>query len=254
MVYKRRKKSIDLQRASLETLEKHLVQVRDRIATLESSLAEYRTKGHTLPEQLQRIQCSLDTIDSRLSALRKVRQPKKGILSSLLGLTDIPLETKTEIASFEGQQFTLRQKKSELERIGNMIRSYEESIERAQSWRTKLEEAAARKRRKREALIELRAAAAAGVIETRKVGSSVKRRLVKQPWCPYCGGLLGSNPHADHIYPVSKGGRSVPKNMVYVCSACNGMKRTLTLTGFIRKNGLNRVAIEQRLEELGKEY
>ncbi len=61
-------------------------------------------------------------------------------------------------------------------------------------------------------------------------------------------------PHADHIHPLSKGGRSVAGNMVWVCANCNSMKRDLTLAGFVRKFGLDRQAIENRLQQLGKEY
>lgn len=65
---------------------------------------------------------------------------------------------------------------------------------------------------------------------------------------------LGDEPHADHIYPVSKGGRSMPKNMVYVCAPCNSQKINLTLAGFIKKYNLDRDEIERRLQELGKEF
>lgn len=127
-------------------------------------------------------------------------------------------------------------------------------IDAARSWAAKLEDAVGRKQRKRDSLVELRAAAAANSNETRKVGSTVKRKLTRKPWCPYCGGILGLDSHADHIYPVSKGGRSAPRNMVYVCSECNARKRNLTLHGFMRKYGLDRAAIEARLDELGKDY
>ena len=57
-----------------------------------------------------------------------------------------------------------------------------------------------------------------------------------------------------HIYPVSKGGRSTLRNMVYVCGSCNVRKGTLTLVGFIRKFDLDREEIERRLRDLGKEW
>lgn len=106
----------------------------------------------------------------------------------------------------------------------------------------------------REQVVELRAAAAAGTEEQRKVGASVKRRLDRQSWCPYCGGSLGADSHADHIYPVGKGRRSIPKNMVYVCAECNTKKGSLTLQAFIREFNLDRETIESRLEELGKDF
>ena len=117
-----------------------------------------------------------------------------------------------------------------------------------------LEKAVAKKRAQQDSLVALRAAAASNATQTRRVGDAVKRKLTPQPWCPYCGGELGPNPHADHIYPVAKGGRSVPKNMVYVCSQCNSMKKDLTLAAFIRKFSLDRVAIEGRLQQLYKDF
>lgn len=124
----------------------------------------------------------------------------------------------------------------------------------ARQWHSELETAATQRRRERDSLVELRAAAAKNVDEHRQMADSVKRKLGRQPWCPYCGGALGEDPHADHIYPIAKGGRSVPKNMVYACSPCNVAKRALTLTAFIRQFSLDRGAIEDRLTQLGKDF
>jgi len=62
------------------------------------------------------------------------------------------------------------------------------------------------------------------------------------------------NYHADHIYPVSKGGQSRAENMVNVCAQCNSKKSDLTLSTFIEQNGLDRVRIERNLNSLGKEF
>lgn len=254
MAYKRRKTSLNLKTASLETLQKHLAEVQARIASLDSSFAECQQKVRQVPSELNSIRNDLTEIDSKLLKLREIKQPKKGFIAKIFNLTEQPLQIKTEISSLETQRYSMQKRQRELERLQGSMTSLVSSIESARSWSSKLEEAIDRKQRKKDSLVELRAAAAANSNETRKVGSSVKRKLTRQPWCPYCGGPLGSDPHADHIYPVSKGGRSVPRNMVYVCSDCNASKRDLTLHGFMRKYCLDRVAIEDRLEELGKEY
>lgn len=101
---------------------------------------------------------------------------------------------------------------------------------------------------------ELRAAAASANGTTRKLGSKVRNRIAKQQQCPYCGGSLGLTPHADHIYPVSKGGRSVERNMVFVCAPCNTNKAHLTLAAFIKNFNLNREAIEARLTTMEKDF
>lgn len=254
MAYKRRKGRVDLRRTSLATLKKHLTEAQARVTSLESSLAECRAKLCSAPWQLQEVRRNLSELDAQLSQLRDMRQPKKGVIGKVFGLTEQSPDVRSQIAALERQQLALRNQQCELERLENSVMYGKASVERAQSWLAKLEEAVVQKQRKKDSLIELRAAAAANSLENRKVGESVRRRLSRQPWCPYCGGPLRPDSHADHIYPVSKGGRSVPKNMVYVCSECNGLKRNLTLTGFIRKYGLDRVAIENRLELLGKEF
>lgn len=101
---------------------------------------------------------------------------------------------------------------------------------------------------------ELRAQAAAALGKTRQHGSVVRRKLPTNHPCPYCGGPLGKDYHTDHIYPVSKGGRSNLRNMVNVCRACNSSKGTMTLAAFIRHHGLNRQEVERRLLALDKDF
>ena len=72
--------------------------------------------------------------------------------------------------------------------------------------------------------------------------------------CPYCSRGLGTQPHADHIYPVAKGGLSTIANMVLVCAECNNKKAEHTLRAFIQLYNLDREAVEARLAELGKDF
>lgn len=85
---------------------------------------------------------------------------------------------------------------------------------------------------------------------------AAKLRLTFKPTdqCPYCGGALGSNPHLDHIYPVSKGGFSVSTNLVFVCLQCNLRKSDMTLAAFLNSYNLDRQVVEARLKQLGKEF
>ena len=107
---------------------------------------------------------------------------------------------------------------------------------------------------KKDALESLKNKAAKVSKEKRQIGKSVKNRLVKNDICPYCGKKILGDGHADHIYPVSKGGESRAKNMVMVCSECNLKKRDHTLQSFIKKHNLDRYAMERRLDMIGKEY
>ena len=138
--------------------------------------------------------------------------------------------------------------------IYHKIQNRNACLENSRSHLLRLEEAASPMRRKKDKEVELRAAAARNAEETRKVAVTVRRELKRQSWCPYCGDYLGSIPHVDHIYPVSKGGRSVPKNSVFVCPQCNMNKTNLTLTMFIQKFSLDRDVIEERLKQLHKDF
>ena len=89
---------------------------------------------------------------------------------------------------------------------------------------------------------------------TRNLAATIKNYLPADHSCPYCEEDLGTNFHADHIYPVSKGGQSREENMVNVCAQCNSEKSDLTLTRFILLKGLNRERVERNLNSLGKEF
>ena len=99
-----------------------------------------------------------------------------------------------------------------------------------------------------------KALVAAALEKSRTLASGIKQKLPTNHPCPYCGGSLGSDYHADHIYPVSKGGLSRKENMVNVCSSCNLAKKALTLNVFIKRFELDRDAIESRLLKLGKDF
>ena len=45
--------------------------------------------------------------------------------------------------------------------------------------------------------------------------------------CQYCGRQI-AHPHCDHVYPLSRGGRSTLDNLVTACPACNCSKHDKT--------------------------
>jgi 5-methylcytosine-specific restriction endonuclease McrA len=104
-----------------------------------------------------------------------------------------------------------------------------------------------------------RAKASAYDEKQRQEANLIKQKIKKQinlfPNCPYCGKALDINDaHADHIYPISKGGLSTVKNMVFICSHCNLSKADLTLRNFVKKMRLNADIIYANLEELHKDF
>ena len=70
--------------------------------------------------------------------------------------------------------------------------------------------------------------------------------------CPYCGGVLGLNPHLDHIHPVSCGGLSVLENLVWACQKCNVKKSNKTVLEFCEAADFELRAVVSRLRSLGK--
>lgn len=106
---------------------------------------------------------------------------------------------------------------------------------------------------------EIRARAASNELEIRAQAKRLRSDLAKQKnlvsFCPYCEGSLDfGNAHLDHIYPVSKGGQSTNKNLVFVCSSCNLKKKMHTLRVFVRDSGYDFDRIASRLEALGKDF
>lgn len=115
----------------------------------------------------------------------------------------------------------------------------------------------AKDEKEKQRLDELKARATASEKETRQQAQKFKRDLHKQmakvSGCPYCAGPLGeNNAHLDHIHPVSEGGRSTEKNLIFVCAKCNLIKKAQTLRSFLKKTGFNQEAVYEKLELLNK--
>jgi 5-methylcytosine-specific restriction endonuclease McrA len=111
----------------------------------------------------------------------------------------------------------------------------------------------------RELLRELKARAASKESETRELANTYKRDISKQlskvDCCPYCAGpLLQNNAHQDHIYPVSKGGQSTRKNLVFVCSSCNQKKSDSMLRTFLKVQGFDAERVHKSLDLLFKDF
>ena len=242
-MYNRSKK-----KASLATIEERIQKMLVQISSYETELAKCRTQ--LLKPSISKIE--IDLIQATVLQLHKIPASKWHFLRWVVGL-EKHKEPKNGLLEelYNSERYTRYAAYMDLiSRISDL----EKSIKSWRSGLLRLEEAAVPMRKKKDFLVELRAAAALNAKKTREVGATVKRGLTRQPWCPYCGNSIDEYSHVDHIYPVSKGGRSVPKNMVYVCVQCNIMKSNLTLTGFIQKFSLDRDVIEERLKQLNKEF
>ena len=99
---------------------------------------------------------------------------------------------------------------------------------------------------------DLRARAADSEQEVRDLASRLRDTIPKSLRCPYCEVQLGSDTHVDHIYPVSRGGKSHRTNLVHICVRCNLKKSDQTLLEFADQLGYNYMAIIGRLRSMGK--
>lgn len=165
----------------------------------------------------------------------------------------------------EASSTSLEQNKTQLTALKNycviLQKSIVESKKRAYELevsKTKKAELKIEKEQQKEAENKrIKALAAAHTGKTRQLATSVKNQLKKQiavlSVCPYCGGGLGESPHADHIYPVAKGGLSTEDNMIYVCQKCNMQKRDKTLLEFVTENAkLDLSQVINNIKKLGK--
>lgn len=140
----------------------------------------------------------------------------------------------------------------------NLDKEVEKKELRGQKKRAKELEIAARTKAKINKEQQTKAKASAFDNEIRRgtdtIKSSLKPQIAANPHCPYClSKITFSSCHADHIYPVNKGGLTTDANIVLVCKACNLKKRDLTLRQFCKKSAFSFGEVCRRLEALHKD-
>jgi len=257
---RRRSSRVNLRTASIQALERLLPSAKSRLQQAE---AEYATRVPSNPDapqlELRKVELELGQIERGLEEIERKRQRifqdpryKSSLLRSLVSFP-LTSEGQSQLNELSSEAYTLGERRHQLLEIQSRLRYFDRVVAKRRSWVMSLERALTERRRRKASLENLKAAAASNNTAHRALAASIKRQLARSCLCPYCGGPLGDVPHADHIYPIAKGGRSVTRNMVWVCSDCNQMKKDLTLSAFIRQFGLPRSEIEQRLLDLGKD-
>ena len=111
----------------------------------------------------------------------------------------------------------------------------------------------------KERVLDLKARAAQNEEDVRQQARSQRNRIHMQlaiyKNCPYCSNPLNEGEiHLDHIYPVSKGGKSTSKNLVFICRDCNSKKSNHTLRTFLAKQSLRHQTVHETLDLLGKDF
>lgn len=203
-------------------------------------------------QEAKEVKESRDFLDTFLSAFSDPPQPPESRELARLRATAKEKRSKVWAIDQKLNKYKYRSQEA-LMRYESELK--EKRIPR-KAWRQlqKQMEESERKERKKITQQRIKAQADAYREDIREQSETIKRRLKKTEKCPYCDGPLGEGPHADHIYPVNRGGLSTTDNMINVCSSCNLTKGALTLRQFCEKTGFSQAKIEKHLDLLGKVY
>lgn len=251
-VYFPRLYRVDLRSESYATLNNILTEVDSAIKDTKVKMAE----RDELETQIAKLDEEIKPLDEKHSEMLRKSIDARGLLADIFGMA--PSQKEKDLAAQAAKMGRiiepLKEQRRRLASRKSQLAWLDINLELFVWYRRKVEPLAVRRKDTEDAWIQLRNKAATNSVQIREVADIVKERIGKQDFCPYCGGDLGESPHADHIYPVSKGGRSTIKNMVYVCASCNMAKLDMTLSTFIRTYNLDRDEIEKRLADMGKEF
>lgn len=240
--------------------------MRMELATLQNKKADLSRRSSYRSQVSARIHAEIRPLEECIRAIQNHPSGRKSLLHAFFSASPYtneaqqniePLQNaiKTKLATIpEDVDSAIRSVDFEISVLTPSIADYEKALLPHLKREERLKEAKQKKELQKQRMAELRAAAASANGATRELAAKLRRRMAKQGCCPYCGGQLGDIPHADHIYPVSKGGRSVERNLVFACAPCNIKKSKLTLTAFIKLYSLNRDIIEARLTAMGKDF
>jgi len=276
MPYRGRAKKKPLHSYSLPHLHIRLSAAQIEIAELSAALKEWNDH---YPEEYAKIQARVEAKKQEcLAAVKKLEseiaretendRKRRGFFSTLFGPELLP-ETREAVARLNARiriiQAESRRCDEALNGTLNEGRRREVNLKIARCQEAELLEAIVRveeeeeKARRKYGGDKLTIAAAAAYFgktrdEADKLRSTLRLQLDIIPNCPYCGGAIGEVPHVDHIYPVSKGGLSIPENLVLVCADCNLGKSDQTLRKFVKSRGFDWERIESTLEKLGKRF
>lgn len=233
---------------SLSGLNKYYDEITDEIKRLEV----VKNKNCPIFKRIYDVDTTIASIKSQINTI-KSNPSSKGMFGLLLKdeYKDKVTDLKKKKQSLYNESWSLSSQlsitKEEYNSILDAIRDLDKIKEKTLNKSIKLEEAKIKEE-------SYKAAIAGYEGKSRKVAQNIKKQLDQYNHCPYCGNDIGNDPQADHIYPISKGGRSTPENMVYICKSCNIKKGTLTLREFIKEHHMNRSLIDQNLERLGKSF
>ena len=173
------------------------------------------------------------------------RKPNKAEYDREISICEMRIEKHKKMIIEHGPYVDL------LDKILDIADKYEDEIFKIDRLIKKIRSDA--RARENRLATESKFAKAARVDETvRNQVSRFRRTIKKTSECPYCLLPIGSEPHLDHIYPVSKGGLNIAENLVYCCMKCNSNKSDKGLRQFCIEFGLDYLKVTERLAAMGK--
>ena len=193
-------------------------------------------------------------LDKELDEQRNKRVVAKGLMGTIFGSKEQPQSAIERIKEIRQEKSAIQQSLTPSETLVSKQRYTSQLLEKEKEWLTKVLKRISTLEEREARTQALKNKAAETSKAKRRIAHGVKKGFLDNTECPYCGDTLMSVTHADHIYPVAKGGESTKRNMVLVCAECNSKKSSLTLQAFIKKFSLDRSEIERRLEMLGKDF
>lgn len=257
---------------TLETLKR-------REREVEHEISDLRTTVEKIQQDTELYKRANDAISRKVAELRNEQQ---AVIDAGRGPTNVFLAAIRKMRLSDGQKTKLAQIEARISELWASNRHLNEShklgyfyskIENRKDLLEQIKRALILRERKAERDLEAkekkqryqkylteelsraRAMAETETSKIRKQAQQKRERIERAPDCPYCGqSLWDKQTHLDHIYPVSKGGKSLEANMVYVCAECNSKKKDMTLGVFIQKYQLDYETIRERLFSLGKEW
>lgn len=235
------KENVEAMRYNLPQME--LNEIDTQIRLLEEKYVEVISKCCRLEQEAKAIVSGPKMFFHNLIGTEKsnaAKQTSEKIFLKARNLNKISEEYYSEIELLKDKSYKIREYERILSKY-NIIREWREKREIEEDKKLKVKNIISKSNEGK-----------------RNLAKGIRQKVFKNESCPYCGNKIDycnkQDFHLDHIYPVSKGGMSTIKNMVYVCSSCNLKKGKYTLRYFIKKYSLDRDAIENRLEELGKDF
>lgn len=246
-------KKVNIGKMSLATLRSKRSIAEKKIQDLTSELvSEAAIKAEFIKIEIAKLEIS--KLRQEIDSQRKKREISTGWMGAIFKKEVIPQSAINSIALSEEKIKSLEVDIYKSEAIIRGRDYTKERIAKGLAWLEKINSRIKTLENKEEKQQSLRNKAAESTKEKRIIAKGIKRTLADNEDCPYCGLTLLVDIHADHIYPLAKGGESTKKNMVLVCAECNSKKGSLTLQAFIKKYSLNRDEIENRLLALGKDF